>query len=270
MSDITRAIAAATSIAASLDLPVNDAIVLHNSNKLALRLTPSDVFARVAPVGEEVAQFEIELAQRLAEVGSPVAALEPRVEPLVYTRDGFAVTLWTYHEPVTPSVTAKPSRVYTSGSTRGSNATTGLPRSVSCRAISISSCATSCPIGATRAKTSDGVNRSANLFELCRTTASSTGRPSDEAMDVVAAIARVISGISMASPGYRRGVALSLAFTSARASRHRCGSSNHPPHRSPGVVHIHPASASSQLAGASRQLPARAESIPAVAGTGRR
>ncbi|RZT28113.1 phosphotransferase family enzyme [Kribbella sp. VKM Ac-2569] len=103
-SEVTRAIAAATSIAASLDLPANDAIVLHNSNKLALRLTPYDVFARVAPVGQEVAQFEVELAQRLAEVGSPVAALDPRVEPLVYTRDGFAVTLWTYYEPVTPHV----------------------------------------------------------------------------------------------------------------------------------------------------------------------
>ncbi|WP_327640501.1 aminoglycoside phosphotransferase family protein [Kribbella sp. NBC_00482] len=104
MSEVTRAIAVASSIAGSLDLPVDDAIVLHNSNKLALRLTPYDVFARVAPVGEEAALFEIELAQRLAEVGSPVAALEPRVEPLVYTRDGFAVTLWTYYEPVTPQV----------------------------------------------------------------------------------------------------------------------------------------------------------------------
>jgi len=48
MLDVTRAIAAATSLAKSLDLPVNDAIVLHNSNKLALRLTPGDVFARIA------------------------------------------------------------------------------------------------------------------------------------------------------------------------------------------------------------------------------
>jgi len=102
MSDVTRAIAAATSIAASLDLPASDAIVLHNSNKLALRLKPCDVFARVAPVGQEVAQLEVELAQRLAEVGCPVCPLEPRVDPLVYTRDGFAVTLWTYYEPVTP------------------------------------------------------------------------------------------------------------------------------------------------------------------------
>jgi hypothetical protein len=55
-------------------------------------------------VGQEVAQFEVELAQRLAEVGGPVGALEPRVDPLVYTQDGFAVTLWTYYEPVTPHV----------------------------------------------------------------------------------------------------------------------------------------------------------------------
>jgi hypothetical protein len=102
--DITRAIAAVISIAASLDLPADDAIVLHNSNKLALRLTPCDVFARVAYVGQEVAQFEVDLAQRLVEVGSPVCPVEPRVDPQVYTRDGFAVTLWTYYEPVTPDV----------------------------------------------------------------------------------------------------------------------------------------------------------------------
>ncbi|MBR7839171.1 aminoglycoside phosphotransferase family protein [Actinospica durhamensis] len=104
ISDVKRAVAAATSIAASLNLSADDAIVLHNSNKLALRLTPCDVFARVAPVGQEVAQFEVELAERLTGAGWPVAALEPRVEPRAYTSDGFVVTLWTYYEPVTPQV----------------------------------------------------------------------------------------------------------------------------------------------------------------------
>lgn len=103
-TDIARAIAAATSVAASLGLAVDDAIVLHDSNKLALRLTPCDVFARVAQVGQHVAQFEIELAQLLVEAGCPVGHLEPRTDPRVYTRDGFAVTLWTYYEPVTPHV----------------------------------------------------------------------------------------------------------------------------------------------------------------------
>jgi len=101
-SEVQRAVGAATSIAAALDLTVDDAIVLHNSNKLALRVLPCDVLARVAHVGHEVAQFEVDLAQRLAETDSPVAALEPRVEPRVYERDGFAVTLWTYYQPVAP------------------------------------------------------------------------------------------------------------------------------------------------------------------------
>jgi thiamine kinase-like enzyme len=101
-SEVPRAVAAAMSIASSLDLTVDDAIVLHNSNKLTLRLLPCDVLARVAPVAEQVAQFEVELAQRLAESGCPVAALEPRVAPRVYERDGFVVTLWTYYEPATP------------------------------------------------------------------------------------------------------------------------------------------------------------------------
>jgi len=101
-SEVRRAVAAAMSIASSLDLAAEDAIVLHDSNKLTVRLLPCDVVARVAPVAQQVAQFEVELAQRLAESGSPVAALDPRVEPRVYERDGFVVTLWTYYEPAAP------------------------------------------------------------------------------------------------------------------------------------------------------------------------
>ena len=100
-SAAARAVAAATSTASSLGLTVDDAILLHDSNKLALRLLPCDVLARVAPVAHQVAQFEIDLARRLAESESPVAALEPRVAPRVYERDGFVVTLWTYYEPAT-------------------------------------------------------------------------------------------------------------------------------------------------------------------------
>jgi hypothetical protein len=101
-SEVPRAVAAAISIASSLGLTVDDATVLQDSNKLTLRLLPCDVLARVAHAEHQVAQFEIELAQRLAGSGSPVAALEPRVEPRVYERDGFAVTLWTYYEPASP------------------------------------------------------------------------------------------------------------------------------------------------------------------------
>ena len=105
-SDVSRAIDAAISIAVALELPADDAILLRNSNKLALRLLPCDVFARVAPLAQQMAQFEVELAQRLAETESPVAALEPRVEPRSYAHDGFEVSLWTYYETVTSHVAA--------------------------------------------------------------------------------------------------------------------------------------------------------------------
>ncbi|HYJ68112.1 MAG TPA: aminoglycoside phosphotransferase family protein [Nocardioidaceae bacterium] len=98
---VSRAMAAATSLAVAQGLRVDDAIVIHNSNKLALRLLPCDVFARVALAGQEVSSLELELARHLAAVASPVAALEPRVEPRVYEGDGFAVTLWTYYEAAT-------------------------------------------------------------------------------------------------------------------------------------------------------------------------
>ena len=100
-SEVPRAVSAAMSIASSLDLTVEDAIVVHNSNKLTLRLLPGDVLARVAPA-TLTRSLKFELAQRLAASGCPVAALEPRVEPRVYERDGFVVTLWTYYEGVPP------------------------------------------------------------------------------------------------------------------------------------------------------------------------
>jgi Ser/Thr protein kinase RdoA (MazF antagonist) len=46
------------------------------------------------------AEFEVEIARRLAETDCPVASLDARVEPRAYVRDGFVVTLWTYYEPL--------------------------------------------------------------------------------------------------------------------------------------------------------------------------
>jgi hypothetical protein len=100
--ELRRAVAAALSTASFLGLAADEAIVLSNSNKVILRLRPGDVLARVAPVADQVAQFEVDLAQRLA--GSPAAALDPRVPPRVYERDGFAITLWTYYEPAAPEL----------------------------------------------------------------------------------------------------------------------------------------------------------------------
>jgi hypothetical protein len=102
-SEVPRAVAAALSSASALDLTADDAIVLQDSNRLVLRLLPCDVVARVANVVHQPgAEFEVELAQRLAKTESPLAALEPRVQPRVYVRDGFVVTLWTYYEVVPP------------------------------------------------------------------------------------------------------------------------------------------------------------------------
>ena len=86
------------STASSLGLTAYDAVVLHNSNKLTLRLQPCDVLARVAPTTDQSPRFEVDVAQRLADAGSPVAVLEA---PEVFVRDDYVVTLWTYYEPVT-------------------------------------------------------------------------------------------------------------------------------------------------------------------------
>lgn len=96
--DVLRAAAAARELVSGLDLPAADARVLHNSNKLTLRLLPCDIVARVAFAELEAFQVELEIARRLAEIEAPVASLESRVEPRVHERHGFVVTLWTYYE----------------------------------------------------------------------------------------------------------------------------------------------------------------------------
>jgi aminoglycoside phosphotransferase (APT) family kinase protein len=98
-SERQRALVAARSTTAALGLAVDDAIVLHDSNKLTVRLLPCDLVARVAPIAHQVAEFEIGLAERLAASGSPVAALDHRAEPRVYVRGEFVVTLWAYYQP---------------------------------------------------------------------------------------------------------------------------------------------------------------------------
>ncbi len=100
-SEVPRAVAAGMSTASALGLRVDDAVVVHDSNRIAVRLLPCDVLARVDYVAHQAgAKFEVEVARRLAQTDSPVAELEPRVEPRVYVRGGFAVTLWKYYEPV--------------------------------------------------------------------------------------------------------------------------------------------------------------------------
>jgi Phosphotransferase enzyme family len=84
--------------ASELGLTAHDATVLHNSNALTLRLQPCDVLARVAPAAHQCAHLEVGVAQRLARLGCPVAALE---SPEVFVRGDHVVTLWTYYEPVT-------------------------------------------------------------------------------------------------------------------------------------------------------------------------
>lgn len=99
-SEIRRAVEAGRATASALGLQVDDVVVIHNSDRIALRLIPCDVLARVAPSAHQAgSEFEVEVARRLAETGGPVAELEPRVEHRVNVRDGFAVSLWTYYEP---------------------------------------------------------------------------------------------------------------------------------------------------------------------------
>jgi Ser/Thr protein kinase RdoA (MazF antagonist) len=106
-ADLPGAVAACRVVAVGCGLPVDHAEVLNDSNRLAVHLRPCDVLARVAPrARRHGAEFEIEVARRLAETDAPLARLDSRVEPRVYEEDDFAVTLWAYHRPVPPHAVA--------------------------------------------------------------------------------------------------------------------------------------------------------------------
>jgi hypothetical protein len=101
---LRSAIRAAVSIASALNLQTEDAVLVNNSNRIVVRLLPCDVLARVAPAVWRADQdFEVKIAQRLVEADGPVAPPDARVDPCVYDRDGFAVTFWTYYEPLSPA-----------------------------------------------------------------------------------------------------------------------------------------------------------------------
>jgi phosphotransferase family enzyme len=104
-AEVRGAVEAGRAVASALGLRVDDVAVISNSDRIALRLIPCDVLARVAPSAHRAgSEFEVEVARRLTEAGGPVAELEPRAGDHVYLRDGFAVSLWTYYEPVGPQI----------------------------------------------------------------------------------------------------------------------------------------------------------------------
>ncbi|MET8979068.1 aminoglycoside phosphotransferase family protein [Streptomyces sp. NPDC004539] len=99
--DLRRAVEAARATASGLGLRVDDMRVVHDSDRVALRLLPCEVLARVAPAEQAAdSAFEVEVARLLVGAGAPVGGLDPRAEPRVHVRNGFAVSLWTYYEPV--------------------------------------------------------------------------------------------------------------------------------------------------------------------------
>jgi hypothetical protein len=74
-SEVQRAVEAGSSTASALGLRVDDAVVVHNSNRVVVRLAPCDVLARVRPLVHQMADdLEVEVARRLAETDSPQAA----------------------------------------------------------------------------------------------------------------------------------------------------------------------------------------------------
>jgi hypothetical protein len=98
--DVRRATEAAATTASALGLHVDDAVVIHNSDRIAVRLVPCDVLARVAPPAHRAgSELEVAVARALAEANGPVAELEPRAGHRVYSRDGFVISFWTYYEP---------------------------------------------------------------------------------------------------------------------------------------------------------------------------
>jgi hypothetical protein len=65
---VQRAVMAGRSAASALGLHAAGAVVVHTSNRIAVRLLPCNVLARVAPLSlQTAAELEVEVVRRLAE-----------------------------------------------------------------------------------------------------------------------------------------------------------------------------------------------------------
>ena len=94
-SEARRAVEAGAATASALGLRVDDVAVIHNSDRIALRLVPCDVLARVAPSAHRAgSEFEVEVARRLAE---PMARPPVEADPADAARKAIAAAekRWT-------------------------------------------------------------------------------------------------------------------------------------------------------------------------------
>ncbi len=110
--DLARRTAAAVDAAVGagreLGLTVTDATVLHDLFSVVVHLAPTPVVARVPtvrPRREDLTQRaraqqrELDVAQWLADRGTPVIPPSPRTPREPVRRDGFAMTFWQFVEP---------------------------------------------------------------------------------------------------------------------------------------------------------------------------
>lgn len=105
-AELRRAVEAGRATARELGLPADDVVVVHDSDRVALRLLPCDTLVRVAPSANAAeGAYEVEVARRLADADAPVAGLDPRIEPRLHRRDGFVLSFWTYYAPVAGDIT---------------------------------------------------------------------------------------------------------------------------------------------------------------------
>jgi Ser/Thr protein kinase RdoA (MazF antagonist) len=87
----------ALAVLAALGLPAREAVVLHASNTLTVRVLPCDLVVRIAPGAQrEALATELERARALLAVGAPVGPPAPGTDPVVHERDGLALTLWEH------------------------------------------------------------------------------------------------------------------------------------------------------------------------------
>lgn len=96
-----RARLAAADLVRSFGLAVDEAVDLHDSNRLTVHLLPCDLVARIGPSEVGGSQVEVDRALQLLRAGAPVGPLDPRTPPQVHLRDGVEITLWS-HLPQNP------------------------------------------------------------------------------------------------------------------------------------------------------------------------
>lgn len=109
LTSVQHAISVAADVARDRGLHIQAPVLLRSTNNAVAWLRPADIVAKVSVGSSSRLHTELQVAQELTALGSPIVSLASELPAVVHRRGGFDITFWKYHaqtevEPAPDSV----------------------------------------------------------------------------------------------------------------------------------------------------------------------